>query len=130
MGKSDKPLEYYLRQLGVDEEELDDPRWLNFEPISEPEMRMLSSRITVCELLRQIHNETTNPVIKIKCRMATTFAKWMAIQCTRQLGKKWGRAYYPWNPKKRHKRLRAKYGEEYQRKERITDDEGGEDDRS
>jgi len=118
MGKSDRPLEEYLRMLGVDEDELDDPRWENFHPVTEAEMHQTGARITVCELLRQIHNESLNPIIKLKCRMATTFAKFMAIDCTRQRGKWWGREFYPWNPKKRHKRLKEKYGETYFRKEK------------
>lgn len=63
----------------------------------------------MCELLRQIYNMTDDPEIKVRCRMATTFAKKMAMMVTEFRGAGWGRGLYPWNPDRRHERIRARW---------------------
>jgi hypothetical protein len=90
--------------------EAEDPRWLHYEPAPEEHMSIISGRLTCCEILREIYRATDNPEIKMKCRVATTIAKSMAARITKYEGRNWGKKQYVWNPKVRHQRAKAKWG--------------------
>lgn len=48
-----------------------------YEPCPEEWMTMENPRYTICEVLRGIYQETNNPAIKLKSRVAMTMAKKM-----------------------------------------------------
>lgn len=89
----------------------EDDRWANAVPIKESDMVCRGPRLTVCEMLREIYVKTEDPEIKLICRMATTMAKELVMKITRVEGAWWGRDFYPWNPKVRHGRIKAKWGD-------------------
>lgn len=76
----------------------DDERWKNYKPTSVSEMLSIGRRVTPCELLRQIYQMTDDPYIKLRCCVATTVAKSMAIELTKYLGWGWSKKVYPKNP--------------------------------
>lgn len=48
-----------------------------FVPYPESDMEKVFPQYTLCEVLRQIYKTTTDPAIKLKCRVAVTMAKAM-----------------------------------------------------
>jgi len=125
---SHKEWEERLERLQKDK---NDPRWKNFEPVTCDDMKFKGYRYTVCEILREIYRATDDPEIQLKCRMAVSMSKKMAVRISHYEGRKWGRSQYPWNPNRRHDRVKEKYdlpqetwspefGDEY-----IEEDEDG-----
>lgn len=111
MGKRKLFMDEGLRKgcyLEIDET---DDRWKNFDPAKESDMDMVGHRVTVCELLREIYKSSTDPQVRIKCRMAVTMSKKMALLITETKGPRWGNEYYPWNPARRNERVKAKFGD-------------------
>lgn len=102
-------------------EEAKDPKWLNYEPVSDEDMQHAGPYYTLCEMLREIYRKTTDPEIKMKCRVATSLAKSMAEQITKHYGRKWGRSQYVWNPNIRHQRIKHR---ELERIKRLEETEG------
>lgn len=45
------------------------------KPIDEEEMRWISPKNSICEVLRGIYWKTDDPEIKLQCRVATSMAK-------------------------------------------------------
>jgi hypothetical protein len=72
-------------------------KWLISDPVKEEEMSQIGSRITVCELLREIYRRTDDPEIKMRCRVGAAIAKSMAARITKYEGRGWGREQYIWN---------------------------------
>ena len=47
------------------------------EPVAEEKMAKRSLRYTICQVLREIYFSTSDPKIKLNCRIATSMAKAM-----------------------------------------------------
>lgn len=67
-------------------------------PISEEDMHGTDSRLTVCELLRQIYANTNDEHIKFLCRTATSLAKLTYDRVSKHEGRNWGKEIWTVNP--------------------------------
>jgi hypothetical protein len=104
-----------------------DDRWKYFEPVKESDMEMIGHRTTVCELLREIYKASDDPLVRLKCRMATSMAKLMAQMITDAKGRGWGKDYYPWNPLRRHERMKARFAAREELNDKQNTEKGEED---
>lgn len=99
--------------MGVPESE----KWIKYEPVPEEQMVYISSKYTLCEVLREIYRKTGDKEIKLKCQIATAIGKSMAARITKYEGRNWGRKQYIWNPHKRCEREKYRLEKKWKKEE-------------
>jgi len=102
------------RMLTLKKQFLEPEVWMNYEPVSEKEMEIISYRYTLCEVLRECYRLTDNPFIKKRLRVACAMGKSLCARITHFEGyRRWGVFQYMWNPNVKHERAKAKFEKWY-----------------
>lgn len=68
-------------------------------PLQDWEMDWVSRRYTPCQILRELYHAIDDPVLKMKCRVASNMTKVMATKIS-QYEPDWGKFTWPWREKK------------------------------
>jgi ABC-type Zn uptake system ZnuABC Zn-binding protein ZnuA len=68
------------------------------EPVPESAMKWISDKYSICEILREIYNQTEKQDIRYKCRVAVSMAKAMSKRL-KELSPNWKEDFFDKNNK-------------------------------